>query len=89
MEWDSTLVAMVVTDTILVLGGLLGMWWRMSNIATRVETCERDMVKVHERVDKRDAEHSCLDTKVDDIKVELAKIETKLDILVHDRQKEG
>ena len=58
-----------------IAGAVLTMHWKISNISTRLEAVERAYAK-------RDDEHSCLDTKVDEIKIELARIETKLDMLL-------
>ena len=65
-----------------VAGAVLTMHWKISNISTRLEAVEK--------VDgQRDADHKCLDTKVDEIKIELVRIETKLDLLLKSKQKEG
>ena len=61
-----------------VAGAVLTMHWKISNISTRLEAVERAYAK-------RDEDHDCLDKKVDEIKIELAKIETKLDILLVDK----
>lgn len=81
MKWDSTLLAAVIANTLIIIGGLMGMWWRMSNLSTRVETLERD-------TEKNDDKIECIDKKVDDIRVELGKIETKLDFLVDKKRDE-
>ena len=58
-----------------IAGAVLTMHWKISNISTRLEAVERDYTK-------RDDDHDCLDKKVDEIKIELARIETKLDMLL-------
>ena len=73
----NTIQLMIVAAAVLVpvAGAVLTMHWKISNISTRLEAVERAYAK-------RDDEHSCLDTKVDEIKIELARIETKLDMLL-------
>ena len=59
-------------------GAILTMHWKISNMSTRLDALEHNGKK-------RDDDHACLDKKVDEIRIELAKIETKLDILVAER----
>ena len=74
MDW--TLIATVIgTILVPVAAAVLTMHWKISNMLTRLEAVERDHIK-------RDDDHDCLDKKVDEIKIELARIETKLDMLL-------
>ena len=71
-------VAAVFAALIPVGGAILTMHWKISNMSTRLDALEHNGKK-------RDDDHACLDKKVDEIRIELAKIETKLDILVGER----
>lgn len=75
----ATLAVGMLAEALVLIGGLLAMWWRISNIFSRVETLERDTAK-------NDSNIECIDKKVDDIRVELGKIETKLDILLKNQE---
>ena len=73
-----TLIAAALTVIVPVGGAILTMHWKISNMSTRLDALEHNGKK-------RDDDHACLDKKVDEIRIELAKIETKLDILVAER----
>ena len=85
MEWLSTIGAVSVPLAIALAGWVLKLQGTISNVLTRLDTAEQNNKVLHDRVDKRDDEIACLDRKVDDIRVELGKIETKLDILLKDK----
>ena len=72
------LIAAIAAVIVPVGGAILTMHWKISNMSTRLDALEHNG-------NKRDDDHACLDKKVDEIRIELAKIETKLDILVAER----
>ena len=81
------LVAAIAVPVLTILGNMMTIGRQFQDISTRQKHTEGDVKVLHARVDKRDDEIDCLDKKVDDIRVELGKIETKLDILLSERRK--
>ena len=79
------LVAAIAVPVLTILGNMMTIGRQFQDISTRQKHTEGDVKVLHTRVDKRDDEIDCLDKKVDDIRIELGKIETKLDILVAER----
>ena len=76
---DTPTIITAIAVAIPLGGAVLKMHWQISNMNTRIDALEHNGTK-------RDDDHACLDKKVDEIRIELAKIETKLDILVGERK---
>ena len=89
MELSDWIGAVAVPIAIFAAGWVMKLQSTLSNVVTRLDANESDNKTLHTRVNKRDDEIACLDRKVDELKVEmkveLAEIKTKLDMLLKDK----
>ena len=72
-EWVGGIVALAVAVVTVI--------WRISKIASDVETIQESVKIAHTRIDERDDKFDALTKDVHEIKVSNARIEEKIDTL--------